>query len=267
MPKGSETDLIRGSRGVLSNTCSRHFHPVEIFLQRQILLVEDDPDIARLVMLQLDDIGCTAHWFTDGLDAYQAALNNPYDLIILDVMLPGMEGTAICSSIRSKDKLTPIMMLTSKSGEIDRVLGLEIGADDYLTKPFSILELQARVKALLRRADAGKQIRLDQQRSLSKPIVIGDMRICLTTREVAIAELPVELTALEFDLLFYFAQHPGWVFTREKLLTAVWGYNYNGYQHTVNSHINRLRTKIEKDPKNPAYILTRWGMGYQFADI
>lgn len=236
----------------------------EITLQRQILLVEDDPDIARLVMLQLDDLNCAAHWFTDGVEAHQAALNNPYDLIILDVMLPGMEGTAICSSIRSRDKLTPIMMLTSKSGEIDRVLGLEIGADDYLTKPFSILELQARIKALLRRAEAGKQVRLDEQRALSKPIVLGNLRICHNTREVTIDTQAIELTALEFDLLYFFAQHPGRVFTREKLLTAVWGYNYQGCQHTVNSHINRLRTKIEQDPKNPNYILTRWGMGYQF---
>lgn len=234
-------------------------------MKRQILLVEDDPDIARLVMLQLEDIACEAHWMSDGAEAFQQALNQVYDLIILDIMLPGMEGTAFCSAFRSKDKLTPIMMLTSKCGEIDRVLGLEIGADDYMTKPFSILELQARVKALLRRADLGQQLRLDEQRALQKNLDVGELQICPKSRQVSIAGSAIDLTSLEFDLLFYFAKNPGRVFTREQLLSAVWGSSYAGYQHTVNSHINRLRTKIERNPRDPALILTRWGMGYQFA--
>lgn len=234
-------------------------------MQRQILLVEDDPDLARLVMLQLKDIGCTARWMADGAEAFAEALNHAYDLIVLDIMLPGMEGTAFCSALRSKDKLTPIMMLTSKSGEIDRVLGLEIGADDYLSKPFSILELQARVKALLRRADLGQQFRLEEQRALQKRLDVGDLQICPKSRQVSLAGSQIGLTSLEFDLLFYFAKNPGRVFTREQLLAAVWGSSYEGYQHTVNSHINRLRTKIERNPRDPAYIITRWGMGYQFA--
>jgi DNA-binding response OmpR family regulator len=179
-------------------------------------------------------------------------------------MLPGVDGLEICRRIRSRPDYVPILMLTSKSSELDRVLGLEMGADDYVTKPFSIMELMARVKAIFRRLDHMKP---EGDDSPSETITAGGMMIDTSKRTVVVDGRPVEVTAREFDLLLHFARHPGRVYTRADLLDRVWGYGHEGYEHTVNSHINRLRSKIEKDPAHPRYILTVWGTGYKFADF
>lgn len=229
-------------------------------MKKKILIIEDDKHIAELVRLHLADLGhqlTVCHDGTLGWDKYQKIV---YDLVILDIMLPGMDGLEICKHIRSdNEQYTPILMLTSKTTELDRVLGLELGADDYLTKPFSLLELIARVKALLRRTDA-----LSQPATNLTLLKFNALSIDPTSREVLQDEKQLDLTAKEFDLLHYFAQHPGQVFSRMQLLDQVWGYSHEGYEHTVNSHMNRLRSKIEQDPKNPVYIKTVWGVGYQF---
>ena len=230
-------------------------------MPRKILVIEDDRDIAHLVELHLRDMGCEVNLVHDGIDGLQQALSKPYDLIILDLMLPGKEGLELCRCLRAQPDYTPILMLTARSSELDRVLGLEIGADDYLTKPFSIRELLARVKALIRRVEALESQTLP---GMQKTILAGDLVIDAEKRKVTLYGKSVGLTAKEFDLLLQFAQHPGRVCTRSQLLDLVWGYGHEGYEHTVNSHINRLRAKIEKDPARPRYILTVWGVGYKF---
>ena len=230
---------------------------------RKILVIEDDRDIARLVELHLHDLGYDVHVVHDGVSGLKHALSKPYDLIILDLMLPGIEGLEVCRNLRTKPNYTPILMLTAKSTELDRVLGLEVGADDYLTKPFSIRELLARVKALFRRMEA---LGAQPVPSMQKTIQASDLAIDIEKRKVTLCGKPVDLTAKEFDLLLQFAQHPGLVYTRSQLLDLVWGYAHEGYEHTVNSHINRLRAKIECDPAHPRYVLTVWGIGYRFSE-
>ena len=230
---------------------------------RKILVIEDDRDIARLVELHLHDLGYDVHVVHDGVSGLKQALSKPYDLIILDLMLPGIEGLEVCRNLRTKPNYTPILMLTAKSTELDRVLGLEVGADDYLTKPFSIRELLARVKALFRRMEA---LGAQPVPSMQKTIQASDLAIDIEKRKVMLCGKPVDLTAKEFDLLLQFAQHPGLVYTRSQLLDLVWGYAHEGYVHTVNSHINRLRAKIERDPAHPRYVLTVWGIGYRFSE-
>lgn len=230
---------------------------------RTILVIEDDRDIARLLDLHLREVGYEVQVAQDGVIGCQQALSKPYDLIVLDLMLPGMEGVDICRTLRAKARYTPILMLTAKSTELDRVLGLEVGADDYLTKPFSIRELLARVKALFRRMEA---LRAPVDPGRQKVICAGDLVIDTEKRKVTLSGMMVELTAKEFDLLVQFAQHPGRVYTRSQLLDSVWGYSHAGYEHTVNSHINRLRAKIERDPSRPRCIVTVWGVGYSFAE-
>lgn len=231
---------------------------------RRALIVEDNREIAALVKLHLRDVQCEADIAADGKRGLELASGRRYDLVVLDLMLPEMDGLAVCREIRTLPGYVPILMLTAKSTELDRVLGLEMGADDYLVKPFSVRELQARVRALLRRVEA-----------LSSPagaagadetIERGALRIETAKRRVSIDGSEVTLTAREFDLLLHFARHPGQVFNRARLLDQVWGYNHEGYEHTVNSHINRLRAKIERDPSAPEYILTVWGVGYKFSD-
>jgi len=229
----------------------------------KILVIEDDKDIARLVELHLRDAGYEAKLTYDGTAGLEAALSKVFDLIILDLLLPGIDGLEICRRVRASSAYTPILMLTSRSTELDRVLGLEIGADDYLTKPFSLRELLARVKALFRRKEAYKTEA--SQESLTV-IRLGNLFIDVAKRDVTIQGKAVSLTAKEFDLLLQFARHPGRVYTRLELLNLVWGYGYEGYGHTVNSHINRLRSKIETDPARPRYILSVRGVGYKFAD-
>jgi len=216
--------------------------------------------------MHLADLGCTVTIASDGNRGYTYVLNHQYDLVILDVMMPGMDGFELCKKIRGRENYTPVLMLTARSSELDRVLGLELGADDYLTKPFSIRELLARVKAIFRRVESlsehGNKIETEQ----STPKKFGDMLIDARKHQVTLNGKEIELTAREFDLLWHFAQHPGQVFTRTQLLDNVWGYGHDGYEHTVNSHINRLRAKIEDDPANPHYVLTVWGVGYKFND-
>lgn len=225
-----------------------------------ILLVEDEPDIADLLSLHLSDLGYRIDAVADGALGLQKALAESYALIILDLMLPGMSGTEVCKQLRERARTTPILMLTAKSEERDKVLGLNLGADDYVTKPFSIRELLARVRALLRRVE------LDQPEEAPAELAFGELVIEPAKRKVQVAGEAVELTAKEFDLLTLFAKHPGRAFSRQELLDKVWGYQYAGYSHTVNSHINRLRSKIEPDPAMPRYVQTVWGVGYRFAE-
>jgi DNA-binding response OmpR family regulator len=234
-------------------------------MTRRVLVVEDDPDIGRLVTLQLAELDCESRLIADGVTAMAEAEAGRFDLIILDVMLPRMDGLQICRRLRASDNDTPILMLTARSAELDRVLGLELGADDYLTKPFSMLELAARVKGVFRRADRLRAAASDAAPA-TQVIEAGGLHIDLQRREVRLDGGAIELTAKEFELLVYFARSPGRVFTRAQLLDQVWGYSHSGYEHTVNSHINRLRNKIERDPANPDYVQTVWGVGYKFSE-
>jgi DNA-binding response OmpR family regulator len=228
---------------------------------RRILAIEDDRDVARLLQIHLADHGFALDVAFDGPAGLARAASTSPDLVILDLTLPGIDGLELCRLLRRIDPCLPILMLTSRATELDRVVGLETGADDYLTKPFGVGELVARVKALFRRvdvmrsgADAGPGIRA------------GDVDIDLEKRTVIVRGRAVPLTAREFDLLAHFARHPGRVYTRAELLEHVWGYGHDGYEHTVNSHINRLRGKIEADPARPRYLVTVWGVGYKFAE-
>ena len=233
-------------------------------MTRKVLIIEDDPDIARLVALHLGDIDCETECRGDGAEGLARFRQGAFDLVILDLMLPGLDGLAVCRELRGGPGYVPILMLTAKSTELDRVVGLETGADDYLTKPFGIPELQARVKALLRRVEAlaGKAAADRPAEKLTR----DGLTIEVERRQVWVEGREVQLTAREFDLLLFFARHPGRVFNRGQLLDQVWGYNHDGYQHTVNSHINRLRAKVEQDPAQPRFILTVWGVGYKFAE-
>ena len=231
---------------------------------RRALIIEDSREIAALVKLHLRDIQCEADIAADGKRGLECAAGGRYDLVVLDLMLPEMDGLTVCREIRTLPGYVPILMLTAKSTELDRVLGLEMGADDYLAKPFSVRELQARVKALFRRVEALSS-RTGAGAS-DETIERGALRIETGKRRVSVGGREITLTAREFDLLAHFARQPGQVFNRARLLDQVWGYNHEGYEHTVNSHINRLRAKIERDPSRPEYILTVWGVGYKFSD-
>jgi DNA-binding response OmpR family regulator len=229
---------------------------------KHLLLVEDDPDIAKILADNLREEGYRVDVIADGDAALAAIAANHYDMLLLDVMLPGVDGLEICRRVRAGQVYTPIIIVSSKSSEVQRVVGLEIGADDYITKPFSMAEVVARVRALLRRATALNRASADQT---STVIVAKGLRIDAQSRTVVLDGQSVALTAREFDLLNFFARHPGRMLTRLELLNQVWGYSHDGYEHTVNSHINRLRSKIEADPANPTRILTVWGLGYKFA--
>lgn len=229
-----------------------------------ILIVEDHKEIADLVRLHLRDAGYRASSVGDGRTALANIRSSPCDLVILDLMLPDMDGLELCQQLRAHADYTPILMLTSKSSEADRILGLELGADDYLTKPFSILELLARVKAILRRVRSPDS--LNEKNQAQEIVRAHELVIDRARHRVLLRGQEVQLTAREFDLLLHFAQSPGRVYTRTQLLDSVWGYEHAGYEHTVNSHINRLRAKIEVDPAQPRYILTVWGVGYKFSE-
>ena len=232
-------------------------------MPQTVLVIEDELDISQLVKLHLEDIGCQVTQAFDGIVGLAEAQAKPFDLFVLDLKLPGLDGLEVCKRLRAQGRYTPILMLTSKSTELDRVLGLEIGADDYLTKPFSVLELTARAKAIFRRVGL---LGAQQEGNGAQVLTVQDLSIDVSRHNVTVRGNPVELTAKEFDLLAWFARHPGRVYSRDQLLDHVWGYQHSGYDHTVNSHINRLRAKIERDPQNPEYILTVWGVGYKFAE-
>ncbi|MCE9659312.1 MAG: response regulator transcription factor [Burkholderiales bacterium] len=237
-------------------------------MSRRVLVIEDDPDIGRLITLQLAELDCESRLVADGVAGLAEAQAGRYELVILDVMLPRLDGLQICRRLRAAEQHTPILMLTAKSSELDRVLGLELGADDYLTKPFSMLELAARLKGMFRRAEqlAAAKVAAAAAPAAAELIEVAGLSIDLQRHEARVGGQPVELTAKEFELLAYFARSPGRVFTRTQLLDQVWGYSHSGYEHTVNSHINRLRNKIERDPANPDFIQTVWGVGYKFAE-
>lgn len=237
----------------------------------KVLVIEDDRDLAELAKMHLSDLGVSVGLEFDGPAGLERALSEDWCLIILDLNLPSLDGLEVCRRLRAKESHTPVLMLTARTSELDRVLGLELGADDYLTKPFSVRELQARVKGILRREEwDSRETTLVPAEALPEvsgaPLKFGDLFIDPQKHKVTLAGTPVNLTSKEFDLLVHFVRHPGMVYTRDQLLDAVWGAGYAGYEHTVNSHINRLRTKIEEDPAYPRYLLTVWGVGYKFAD-
>ncbi|MFH1152473.1 MAG: response regulator transcription factor [Pseudomonadota bacterium] len=232
-------------------------------MNRKILIIEDNQDLARLLEIHLKDMGFDVELAFDGIRGLARAEAEHRDLIVLDIMLPGLDGLEVCRRLRQNSNPVPILMLTSKSSEIDRIVGLELGSDDYVTKPFSIRELQARIKAILRRVDT---LRSEKAPVAQEPVRVGGLVIDLEKRTVTLNGKPTDLTAKEYDLLVFFARNPGKVFSRSKLLDQVWGYGHDGYEHTVNSHINRLRNKTEADPAHPRHILTVWGVGYKFAE-
>ena len=228
---------------------------------RRILLVEDDAHIADLLTLHLRDEGMAVVHCARGDDGVRQLEQGGWDALVLDLMLPGVDGLEICRRARGMARYVPIIIISARAGEVHRILGLEIGADDYLSKPFSVLELVARVRALLRRVDALTQ----NARLEAGSLLIDGLSIDPLAREARLDGAGLDLTPREFDLLYFFARQPGKVFSRMDLLNAVWGYRHEGYEHTVNTHINRLRAKVEADPANPRRILTVWGRGYKYA--
>lgn len=230
---------------------------------KNVLVVEDDPDIVELLSIHLKDLDCSIDVARDGQAGEEKAMNGRFDLIILDIMLPKKDGIAIAQKLRAYENFTPILMLTAKTEEVDKVLGLESGADDYLTKPFGIREFIARVKAILRRQEQMGKSKLQEG---PRTLTVGNLTIEVDKRKITRNGERVELTPKEFDLLVLLASHPGKSYSRDQLLNDVWGYEFSGYEHTVNSHINRLRAKLEPDVANPEFILTTWGVGYRFND-
>lgn len=234
-------------------------------MTHNILIAEDDMDISDLIRVNLMELGVNTTHYANGQDAIMAAKSKHFDLLLLDIMLPGMNGLDICRTIRQAKPEQAIIMLTSKDSETDRVLGLELGADDYMTKPFSIRELQARVRAQLRKVDVmQKQVPDTSSIIEDATIKIGELTINSKKHQVTRNRNEIELTATEFELLHFLAKHPNHVFSRAQLLESVWGYHHSGYEHTVNSHINRLRAKIEQDATSPQMVQTVWGIGYKF---
>jgi len=248
-------------------------------MKDNILIIEDEIDIAKLIKVHLSELDLNCDICTQGDQALQQALTKDYQLILLDVMLPGISGLDICRQVRQEKPLQSIIMLTSKTSEIDRILGLELGADDYMTKPFSVRELQARVRSQLRRVHA---VTAKNASEISSPAheekpaqeaesvqteqtstSIGQLQIDHRFHQVTYKNKVINLTVTEFELIDFFCQHPDQVFSRAQLLDGVWGYHHNGYEHTVNSHINRLRSKLEEDCTEPKIIQTVWGVGYK----
>ncbi len=227
-------------------------------MAKRILLVDDEPLIVKGLKFALESDGYETDSAGDGEQALEKIQDGNFDLILLDVMLPKMSGIEVCQAVREKSDV-PIIMLTAKGEDMDKILGLEYGADDYMTKPFNILEVKARIKTILRRADAGKE-------APKMEITAGDITININTRSVISHGEPVNLTVKEFDLLNLFMSNIGKIYSRDELLETIWGFDYIGDFRTVDVHIRRLREKIEKDPANPKHIMTKWGVGYYFAE-
>jgi len=239
-------------------------HPTEPGERKvSLLVVEDDENISSAISEYFSRAGYNVKTVEDGLMGVKTALDETPDAVVLDIMLPKMDGLAVCRELREKANHLPILMLTAKDDVVDKVLGLEMGADDYITKPFSLRELEARIKSVLRRTKTPAN--LDGVKD-EAPISRGNLRIDPARREVTIGERQVDLTPKEFDLLRLFATNPGRVFPRKYLLEKIWDYSYEGYDRTIDSHINRLRAKIEDNPENPQMVLTVWGIGYKFSD-
>lgn len=225
---------------------------------KRVLVVDDEKLIVKGIRFSLEQEGMKVDCAYDGEEALKLAKENVYDILLLDVMLPKYDGFEVCRQIREYSDV-PIIMLTAKGDDMDKILGLEYGADDYITKPFNILEVKARIKAILRRTGRKKPEREDD-----KIIVKGEMKIDCESRRVVIGEQETNLTAKEFDLLELLAMNPNKVYSRENLLNIVWGYEYPGDARTVDVHIRRLREKIEVNPSDPKYVYTKWGVGYYF---
>lgn len=233
-------------------------------MMRRLLIVEDEQELADLLKRHLEDCGFNVQTAARGDDAVRLAEAGKFDLILLDLMLPGMDGIEVCRRLRARNLRTPIVMVTARSTEVEKVLGLDMGADDYIAKPFGLAELTARVKAILRRID-GLQ---GSSPAEATPINLSDqVRIDPGARQVLVRGHPVGLTPKEFDLLLHFARNPGRVYSRSQLLDTVWGYSHEGYEHAVNCHINRLRSKIERNHARPELLLTVWGVGYKLAEL
>jgi len=228
-------------------------------MARRVLLVDDEPLIVKGLKYNLEQDGYEVDAAVDGEEAVDKFFASNYDLVLLDVMLPKLSGIDVCQRIRERSGV-PIIMLTAKGEDMDKILGLEFGADDYMTKPFNILEVKARIKSILRRTAGAVR---DESRKL---IQVRDMRVNLSNRSVMIEDREVNLTAKEFDLLNLFITNRGKVFSREDLLGMIWKYDYLGDLRTVDVHIRRLREKIEKNPAQPEFIFTKWGVGYYFTD-
>jgi len=227
-----------------------------------ILLVEDDPEISKLIKLHFNSQSYIIFSCSTGEEALKKTINDKFNLIILDISLPGMNGMEVCKVIRERDAEIPILMLTSHGEESDKVLALELGADDYVTKPFGILELIARTKALLRRGNKN-----DLNKKEDKDyIIFKDLLIDTKKKKASIHNQRLELTPKEFELLLLLAGNPGKTYSRNELLELIWGVAFAGYEHTITSHINRLRIKIEPNLQKPQYILTSWGTGYRFSE-
>lgn len=231
---------------------------------RRILIIEDNRDLVDLVRMHLESEGYTVTAATDGQAALAAFAEGPWALVILDWMLPGLSGLDVLRHIRERDGQTPVLMLTARGEEADKVLGLELGCDDYMTKPFSVRELTARIKVLRRRIERAAQMAAGPGREAL--LELGPLRIDHGMRKVTVKGQPVQLTVKEYDLLHTLAARPGRTFSRRQLLDLVWNQDSDVYEHTVNSHINRLRGKIEADPNRPELILTVWGIGYRFSE-
>lgn len=225
-----------------------------------VLVVEDQREIAELIALHLEDLPGKVKTVSSGRQGLVEARSKRYDLVVLDVRLPDCDGLDICRTLRAEGVAAPILIVSAKSADIDRILGLQLGADDYLAKPFNVAELLARAKALLRRVEYAND-KLPRHAEIRRSDIVIDP----ATRRVTVASREVELTVKEFDLLYILASHPGRVFTRALLIEMIWASSHGGHEHNVNCHVNRLRLKIEPNPRAPRYIMTVWGVGYKFA--
>ncbi|WP_420454185.1 response regulator transcription factor [Rubrivirga sp.] len=231
-----------------------------------LLVVEDDDDLRQTLARRLEESGYDVATAATGPDALDAVAERVPDLVVLDVMLPGLDGVEVCRRLRSDHPLLTILMLTARADELDRVVGLEVGADDYVTKPFSLQEVVARIRSALRRVRAVReQLASGPADDGEAPITAGALAVDPVRREVTVGGEPVHLTVREFDLLLFLARHPDRPFTRGQLLQQIWDITYEGYDRTIDSHVQRLRAKIEADPGNPAFVRTVWGVGYKFA--
>jgi DNA-binding response OmpR family regulator len=226
-------------------------------MSKKILVVDDEKLIVKGIKFSLEQDDMIVDVAYDGEQAFELAKQNNYDLIILDVMLPKIDGLSVCRQIREFSNV-PIVMLTAKGEDMDKILGLEYGADDYMTKPFNILELKARMKAVLRR------MKVEYNEDSETIVSSGELRIDCESRRVYINNDEINLTAKEFDLLELFSKHPNKVYSRENLLNIVWGYDYPGDVRTVDVHVRRLREKVEPNPSEPKFIHTKWGVGYYY---
>ena len=230
-----------------------------------LLVVEDDDDLRPALARRLSEAGYDVATAATGPDALAAVAASVPDLVVLDVMLPGLDGVEVCRRLRADHPLLYILMLTARADELDRVVGLEVGADDYVTKPFSVQEVVARIRAALRRVRAVREEIAAGPSDADAPIEAGRLRIDPARHQVAVDGAPVHLTVREFDLLLFLARHPDRPFTRSQLLQQIWGITYEGYDRTIDSHVQRLRAKIEADPGAPELVRTVWGVGYKFA--